>query len=103
MGIDLRALVTHTYPPGNMYMPEVRTEKGRFDPPFAPKPYTSLLDDVVATGEAMVERANRDWAAGFPARIKAGQSYAGTEVGGVRVSALSMPEELRGGLYSQHV
>ncbi len=102
MGIDLRALVTHTYPPGNMYMPELRLEKGEFDPPFAPTPYTSLLDDLIATGENMVEHANREWAAGFPARERAGQSFAGSGVGGVRVSPLKMPEELRGGLYAQH-
>ena len=101
MGIDLRALVTKTYPSGDMYMPAVRFTQERDDPPFAPMPYTSLCDDVVAAAESMAERANGEWAAGFPARARAGQSLAGSGTVGVRLSPLRMPEELRGGLYSE--
>lgn len=97
MGIDLTVLVTRKYPPGQLYMPELRLERDPvYDPPFAPPPYTSLLDDVVAIGEDMVERANREWAAGFPARSRAGQSLAGTGTLGVRVSPLAVPEQIRG-------
>ena len=98
MSIDLSVLITRKYPPGNLYMPPVaRFERDqRYDPPSAPPPYSSVLDDVVHTGEDMIERANRQWAAGFPARIRAGQSPAGAGTLGTRISPLSMPEQIRG-------
>ena len=97
MGIDLSVLVTRQYPPGNLYMPDLRLERDPLlDPPSAPPPYSSLLDDVTRTGEDSIERANRQWAAGFPARIRAGESLAGTGTLGVRVPALDMPEQMRG-------
>lgn len=97
MGIDLSVLVTRKYPPGDLYMPELRLERDPLhDPPFAPPPYSSLLDDVTRVGEDSIELANRQWAAGFPARSRAGQSLAGTGTLGVRVSALDMPEQIRG-------
>lgn len=97
MSIDLSLLITRRYPPGHLYMPDVRTERDPLhDPPSAPPPYTSLLDDVAAQGEDMIEKTNRRWAAGFPARIRAGQSLAGTGTLGLRVSPLCMPEQIRG-------
>ena len=96
MGIDLTSLITRHYPPGNLYAPGVRTEFEQWDPPQAIDVYTSLLDDVVRTGENMIEAANRDWAAGFPARARAGQSIAGGNSFGTRISPLNMPEAVRG-------
>ncbi|CAK7059576.1 MAG: hypothetical protein DELT_01369 [Desulfovibrio sp.] len=96
MSIDLSTLVTRRYTPGNLYMPELRMEHEQWEPPQSSMPYTSLLDDVVRTAENMIENANREWAAGFPARVKAGQSLDGTGVLGTRVSPLDMPEQLRG-------
>lgn len=96
MGIDLSTLVTRRYPPGNLYSPDIRTEIEPLDPPFAALPHTSLLDDVVRTGENMVDNANRDWAAGFPARARAGQILSGSNAFGTRVSPINMPEALRG-------
>jgi hypothetical protein len=96
MGMDLTALVTRRYPPGHLYQPEIRTEFERWDPPSASMPHTSVLDDVVRTGENMVENANRQYAAGFPARIRAGESLMGSGSLGVRVSPLKMPEQIRG-------
>ena len=96
MGIDLSTLITRHYPPGKLYMPDIRTEIEPLDPPFAARPYSSLWDDVVRTGENMVENANRHWAAGFPARARAGQVPAGSNAFGTRVSPLNMPETVRG-------
>lgn len=96
MGMDLSMLITRQYPPGHLYQPEIRTEFGPWDPPSAPMPHTSVLDDVVRAGEDSIENAARDWAAGFPSRIRAGQSVTGTGVAGVRVSPLAMPEQIRG-------
>ena len=96
MGIDLSSLITRRYPPGDLYSPDIRTEVGPFDPPFAPMPYTSLLDDVVRTGENMIANANQRWAAGFPARARAGQVVGGSNAFGARVSPLNMPETVRG-------
>ena len=96
MGIDLSSLITRHYPPGNLYSPDIRTEIEPLDPPHAAMPYTSLLDDVVRTGEKMIESANRDWARGFPARARAGQAFDGSNVFGSRVSPLYMPEAVRG-------
>ncbi|MCC8193867.1 MAG: hypothetical protein LIP28_04400 [Deltaproteobacteria bacterium] len=96
MGIDLSTLITRHYPPGNLYAPDIRTEMEPLDPPQSSRPYTSLLDDVVRTGEDMIERANRHWAAGFPARARAGQVLGGSNAFGSRVSPLHMPESVRG-------
>lgn len=96
MSVDLTTLVTRNHPPGTLYSPEIRTEIEPTDPPHAITLYTSLLDDVVRTGENMVEHANRDWAAGFPARERAGQTPAGENAFGTRVSPLNMPEQVRG-------
>ena len=96
MGIDLSSLITRQYPPGDLYTPDIRTEIDPLDPPHAAPPYTSALDDVVRTGENMIENANRDWARGFPARARAGQVLDGSTVFGSRVSPLRMPETIRG-------
>lgn len=94
--MDMTTLITRRYPPGHLYQPEIRTEYERWDPPYASAPYTSLLDDAVHTVEDAIENSNREWAAGFPARARAGQSLHGTGVVGVRVSPLKMPEQIRG-------
>ena len=96
MGIDLSQLITRRYPPSDMYSPGIQTEIEQWTPPHAARPYTSLLDDVVCTGESMVENANRDLARGFPARARAGQVLAGSNAFGARVSPLHMPESVRG-------
>ena len=96
MGIDLSVLITRRYPPGGLYAPDIRTEADPWAPPHAAPPYTSLLDDVVRTGENMIENANRDWAAGFPARARGGQSLSGSNAFGSRISPLRMPETVRG-------
>ena len=96
MGIDLSTLITRHYPPGKLYSPDIRTEIEPLDPPQSSMPYTSLLDDVVRTGENMIENANRRWAAGSPARKRAGQSVGGSNAFGTRVSPLRMPEAVRG-------
>ena len=96
MSVDLTTLVTRNHPPGTLYSPDIRTEIEPTDPPHAITLYTSLFDDVVRTGENMVENANRDWAAGFPARAHAGQTPVGENAFGTRVSPLNMPEEVRG-------
>lgn len=94
--IDLTTLVTRTHPPGRLFEADLRMEFKRWEPPQSSMPYTSLLDDIVRGAEDMVENANREWAAGFPARNHAGQSLMGTGVLGSRVSPLKMPEQLRG-------
>jgi hypothetical protein len=96
MGIDLSSLITRQYPPGDLYAPDIRTEVDPLDLPHAAPPHTSVLDDVVRTGENMIENANRDWARGFPARARAGQVLDGSTVFGSRVSPLRMPEVVRG-------
>lgn len=96
MGIDLTTLITRHYPPGKLYSPDIRTAIEPLDPPFAARPYSSLLDDVVHTAEDSIEIANRHWAAGFPARARAGQTPGGSNAFGVRVSPLNMPEALQG-------
>jgi hypothetical protein len=96
MGIDLTSLITRHYPPGKPYSPDIRTGIGPSDPPFAAGPYTALLDDVVNTGEDSMEISNRRWAAGFPARARAGQVLGGSNAFGARVSPLTMPEAVRG-------
>lgn len=96
MPMDTTTLITGRYPPGDLYQPDIRTEYERRDPPYVSAPYTSLLDDAAHTVEDAVENSNRQWAAGFPARIRAGQSLHGTGVVGVRVSPLDMPERIRG-------
>jgi hypothetical protein len=96
MSIDLTAFVTGRYPPGHLYQPELRMEFEQYDPPQSSMSYTSMMDDVVRNAEDMIENANREWAAGFPARNRAGQSLMGTGVMGSRVSHLKMLEELRG-------
>lgn len=94
--MDMTTLITRRYPPGELYQPDIRTEYERWDPPYASMPYTSLLDDIVHTAEDSIESANRQWAAGFPARARSGQSLHGSGVAGVRVSPLAMPEQIRG-------
>ena len=96
MSIDLSTLVTRRYPPGHQYMPDIRTEIEPLDPPFAARPYTSLIDDVVRTGEDTIEASNRRWAAGFPARIRAGQALSGENAFGTRISPINAPEAIRG-------
>lgn len=99
MPIDMSVLITRRYPPGHMYQPDIRTEvRPLSEAPLLSMPYTSLFDDVVRIGEDMTERANREWAAGSPARMRAGQSLAGKGTLGVRVSPLDMPEEIRGSM-----
>ncbi len=44
----------------------------------------------------MVRIAGRNWAKGFPARIRAGEMPVGAGILGVRVSPLHMPEQLTG-------
>lgn len=94
--MDLSILVTRNYPPGHLYEPGIRMEFSPTDPPSSAMPYTSLFDDLVRQGEDMVENANRRWAAGFPARARAGQTMAGANAFGTRASPLHMPEALRG-------
>lgn len=96
MAIDLTTLVSRRYPPGHPYRPMLRFAFEEWDPPQSSMPYTSMLDDVARNAEDMVETANREWAAGFPARARAGQSLAGRGVMGSRVSPLKMPEQMRG-------
>lgn len=94
--IDLTTLITRTHPPGRLFEAKLRMEFERWEPPQSSMPYSSMLDDVARNAEDMVENSNREWAAGFPARNKAGQSLMGTGVLGSRVSPLHMPEQLRG-------
>ncbi len=97
MAIKLTSLVSQAYPPGDMYLPEVRTGVDpRWDHPSLPKPYSGFLVDTVAQGEDMLEAANRRWAMGFPARIRAGEPPAGAGILGTRVTPLHMPERLTG-------
>ncbi len=97
MAIKLTSLVSAAYPPGHLYMPEVRTGIDPwFDHPSLPKPYSGFLQDTLAQGEDMVEAANRRWAMGFPARIRSGETPSGAGILGVRVSPLRMPEQVAG-------
>jgi len=96
MGIDLSTLITRHYPPGKLYTPDIRTEIEPLDPIFEARPYSSLLDDVVHTGEDSIENATRHWAAGFPARARVGQIMSGSNAFGTRVSPINMPEAIRG-------
>ncbi len=97
MAIKLTSLISKAYPPGDLYLPEVRTGIDPWsDHPSMPKPYSGFLQDTIAQGEGMVEAANRHWAAGFPARIRAGETPGGAGILGVRVSPLHMPEQLTG-------
>ena len=96
MGIDLSTLITRHYPPGELYTPDIRTEIEPLDPAFRARPYSSLLDDIVHTGEDSIEHATRRWAAGFPARARAGQLLGGSNAFGVRGSSINMPEAVRG-------
>lgn len=95
--MDLSILVTRKYPVGDLYMPDIRTEvRPLSEAPLLSMPYTSLLDDTTRQAEDMIEKANRRAAAGFSARIRAGQSFAGTDAHPSRLSPLDMPEEARG-------
>lgn len=103
MGIELDVLITKRYPPGDLYMPGLRTERHPLDPPYAAAPYTSILDHVVRAGEDMIAAVNRRWAAGFPARERLGQTHEGQNAFGSRSSPLNMPEEVRGRLVAASI
>ncbi len=103
MGIDLSTLITRHYPPGKLYSPDIRTEIEPLDPIFKARPYSSLLDDVVHTGEDSIENAARRWAAGFSARSRAGQVLSGSNAFGSRVSPINMPEATRGRMVAMSI
>ena len=97
MRLDM--LITKRYPPEDLYMPEVRTERDPWtEPPYIPPPYTPFLHDVIIQGENMIENVNRRHAAGFPARMRLGQHLQNDRGLGTRVSPLNMPEAQRGTL-----
>lgn len=98
MGIRLDELVTKLYPPGNLYLPDVRTGREPWsEPPSIQPPYTPFLSDVIAYGEETVERANRRWAMEFPTRSHAGQDSP-DRLFGSRGSPLVVPELVGGSL-----
>ncbi len=99
MSIRLDELVSERYPPGSPYLPEPRFERDiRTEPLYVPPPYTSLLDDVVAQGEDLIERGIERHAAAFPARLRLGQHVDNNRGFGTRVSPLNYPEARGGSL-----
>lgn len=98
MGIRLDVPVTEEYPPGDLYLPDVRLRRDpSSEPPSIQMPYTPFLTDVVAQGEDMVRDANEHWAVAFPTRSHAGQR-SGDRLFGSRGSPLFVPERQGGSL-----
>lgn len=100
MGIDLSTLVTGREPPGGMYRQDIRTDISPLAPSFAARPNASIIDDPIRVTMNPVEDANSDWAAGWPARIRAGQILSDSNAFGTRISPINAPEVIRGRMFA---